>query len=133
MQRAVYSLIDQGQPVTFSNLTTELGISRQGAWKFFRCQPGFLSWMNGGLRGENEHLIGPLARRMYGVAMRGSVPHGEFFMKLVTGFFTRHLEPNNDELGVSGESAGHSELPRAAAGLPEDRCTRDAGASTGAR
>lgn len=38
---------------------------------------------------------------MYGIAMQGSIPHGEFFMKLVTGHFTRHLAPDAGDPGVN--------------------------------
>lgn len=89
MQRAAYSLIEQGKPVMQVNLATEIGVSKQAIWKFFQSQPGFLAWLDGEMKAENAHLIGPLARRMFGIAMQGSVPHGEFFAKLVAGHYFR--------------------------------------------
>lgn len=91
IQRAVYTLIDEGKQPTQANLAVQLGVSRQAIWKFFRSQPEFLKWLDDQMRAENEALIGPLARRMFNIGMQGSVPHADMFAKLVTGHYTRNL------------------------------------------
>lgn len=93
LQRVVYSLIEDGKAPSQAAIAKAVGLTRNAIWRFFSRHPGFQEWLDGEMRAENAHLIGPLARRHFFLGMQGSVASAEFCAKLVNGHFTRGLIP----------------------------------------
>ena len=79
--RAYVELLDDGQPVTFTALAKQMGISRVNLWRLRRRHEGLDAWVSDQLNASNAHLVGPVVRRMAMLGLRGSREHAELFLK----------------------------------------------------
>ena len=106
IQRAIYTLLEAGKTITFASIATEVGIKRQNVWKFFQRHPDFLPWIDAQFNSEHQHMLGVLARRMFTIAMQGSVQHADMFAKLTTGYYFRLKGPTGslNPLGNDGQT-----------------------------
>lgn len=71
--------------MTFTAIANRMGITRENLWRLRRRHPGLDGWISEQLATGNEHLVGPVVRKMAMLGLRGSVDHAELFLKHVTG------------------------------------------------
>lgn len=77
---AAAHLLDEGKVVNLPNLGAELGITKQGVWKYQRENPGLMAWVSRELMRHNDEYLGAVMRRLAHLAMKGSPEHAKLFL-----------------------------------------------------
>lgn len=85
--------------MNYTAIAARMKVSRENLWRLRRRWPGLDAWVAEQIASTNEHLVGPVIRKMGMLGLRGSQAHAETFLK--------HMRPQVPfEAGHHGNPAG---------------------------
>lgn len=79
--KAVVDVLDSGKQLNAKTIADELAISRTAVWAMRKRHPWLEPWVNTIVGELNDNIVQLVIRKMGNVALKGSVPHAELFLK----------------------------------------------------